>query len=372
MNEPLRPDPSPQPTAPGADLPRVTLGVLCIAGLILAAFWVLRPFFGPAIWAAMIVVATWPLMRRLQTHLWNRRSAAVAVMTLALLIVFVLPVALIIATLLQNTQEISVAIKQLSELRMPTAPHWLAALPLVGEKIRVFWETTMAAGTAELWPQVQPYVGRVARWLLAQAGGVGFLFAQCLLIVVMAALMYAQGEIAAAGLLRLGHRLAGAQGEATVVLVGQAIRGVALGVGVTALVQSVLGGIALALAGVPYAGLLTGVMLVLCLAQVGPMLVMVPAVVWMYSSGADGWGTFLVVMTVVVGTLDNFLRPVLIRMGADLPLLLILTGVIGGLLTLGLIGIFVGPVVLAVVYTLLGEWVRDGETAEARQPDPPQ
>jgi predicted PurR-regulated permease PerM len=154
--------------------------------------------------------------------------------------------------------------------------------------------------------------------------------------------------------------------------VGQAIRGVALGVGVTALVQSVLGGIALAMAGVPFAGLLTGVMLVLCLAQVGPMLVMVPAVVWMYSTGADGWGTFLVVMTVVVGTLDNFLRPILIRMGANLPLLLILAGVIGGLLTLGLIGIFVGPVLLAVVYTLLSAWVRDGETADAPQPDPTQ
>ncbi len=361
MNEPTSSPDSPSSSPPAGvtrtDLPRATLGVLCIAGLILAAFWVLRPFIGPAIWAAMIVVATWPLMRQLQARLWNRRSAAVAVMTLALLILFVLPVALVIATLLQNTNEISSAIKQLSQLRMPTAPDWLAALPLVGERIRVFWETTVAAGTAELWPQVQPYVGRVARWLLAQAGGVGFVFAQCLLIVVMAALMYAQGEIAAAGLLRFGHRLAGAQGEATVVLVGQAIRGVALGVGVTAVVQSALGGIGLAVAGVPYAGLLSGVMLVLCLAQVGPVLVLLPAVVWLYWTGDNGWGTFLAVVTLAVCTLDNVLRPMLIRMGADLPLLLIFIGVIGGLLAFGLVGIFVGPVVLAVVYTLLRAWV---------------
>ncbi|OYZ94684.1 MAG: hypothetical protein B7Y01_00740, partial [Xanthobacter sp. 17-67-6] len=103
---------------------------------------------------------------------------------------------------MQNTNEISAAIKQLSQLRMPTAPDWLAALPLVGERIRVFWETTVAAGSAELWPHVQPYAGQVARWLLAQVGGVGFLLAQGLLIVVMAALMYAQGEVAAAGVLR--------------------------------------------------------------------------------------------------------------------------------------------------------------------------
>jgi predicted PurR-regulated permease PerM len=365
MNEPRQPDATPSPTTEArTDLPRVTLGVLCIAGLILAAFWVLRPFIGPAIWAAMIVVATWPLMCRLQARLWNRRSAAVAVMTAGLLLLFVLPVALIISTLVQNTHEISEALKQLSQLRMPTAPLWVAALPLVGEKIRVFWETTVAAGSAELWPQVQPYAGSLTRWLLAQVGGVGFLLAQGVLIVVMAALMYAQGEVAAAGLLSFGRRLAGDQGEATVVLVGQAIRGVALGVGVTAVVQSVLGGIGLAAAGVPYAGLLTGVMLLLCLAQVGPVLVLLPAVVWLYWSGDSGWGTFLAVLTVVVGTLDNFLRPVLIRMGADLPLLLIFIGVIGGLLAFGLVGIFVGPVVLAVVYTLLQAWVREA-SAEA-------
>ena len=363
------PVPDVTPARPRVDLPRVTLGVLCIGGLLFAALWVLSPFIGAAIWAAMIVVATWPLMRKLQARLWDRRSAAVAVMTLALLVLFVLPVTMVVLTLVQNANEIGAAAKQISHLQVPGAPAWLTGLPVVGEKIGEFWQTTVAGGAAELWPHLQPYAGMATGWLLKQVGGVGFLFVQGLLVVAMAAVMYAQGEVAASGLLRFGRRLAGTYGEDTVVLVGQAIRGVALGVGVTALVQSVLGGIALALAGVPYAGLLTGVMLVLCLAQVGPMLVMVPAVVWMYSSGADGWGTFLVVMTVVVGTLDNFLRPVLIRMGADLPLLLILTGVIGGLLTLGLIGIFVGPVVLAVVYTLLGAWVRDGEAAEAQAPD---
>jgi len=125
----------------------------------------------------------------------------------------------------------------------------------------------------------------------------------------------------------------------------------------------VLGGIGLAIAGVPYAGLLTVVMFMFCLAQLGPTLVLVPAVVWLYWSGATGWGTFLLVVTVVVGTLYNFLRPMLIRMGADLPLLLIFAGVIGGLLAFGLVGIFVGPVVLAVAYTLLQAWSGDGEPA---------
>jgi predicted PurR-regulated permease PerM len=155
--------------------------------------------------------------------------------------------------------------------------------------------------------------------------------------------------------------MGGARGESAIGLAGEAIRAVALGVGITAAVQSVLGGIGLAVAGVPLTFLLTAVMFMLCIAQLGPSLVLVPAVVWLYWSDQSGWGTFLLVWTVIVTSLDNVLRPMLIRMGADLPLLLILAGVIGGLLSAGLVGIFVGPVVLAVAYTLFDAWIDDGD-----------
>ena len=135
----------------------------------------------------------------------------------------------------------------------------------------------------------------------------------------------------------------------------------ALGVGVTAIVQALLGGIGLAIAGVPFAGLLTALMFMLCIAQIGALPVLVPAAIWAFWDGSTGWGVFLVVVSVVVAALDNVLRPVLIRLGADLPLLLIFAGVIGGLLAFGLVGIFVGPVVLAVAYTLLEAWISDGE-----------
>jgi predicted PurR-regulated permease PerM len=345
-----------EPSKPRFDLAQTTLGVLFIGGLILAAFWVLRPFIGPAIWATTIVVATWPLLLRLQALLWGRRGLAVAAMTLALLVLFVLPITLAITTLAQHAEEIVAAVKQLSQWRMPTAPDWLASLPVVGPKIAAFWAETVAAGTEGVWDRVQPYVGQVTRMLVANVGSVGYVLVQGGLIVLLAALMYADGETAAAGLVRFGRRLAGEQGEATVVLAGQAIRGVALGVGVTAVVQSVLGGIGLAVAGVPYAGVLTVVMFMMCIAQLGPMLVLAPATAWLYWSGDTGWGTFLLVVTLVVGTLDNVLRPMLIRMGADLPLLLIFGGVIGGLLAFGLVGIFIGPVVLAVAYRLLEAW----------------
>jgi predicted PurR-regulated permease PerM len=148
-----------------------------------------------------------------------------------------------------------------------------------------------------------------------------------------------------------------------VALAGGAIRGVALGVGVTALVQAVLSGAGLALAGVPFAGLLAAVTFMLCIAQLGPVLVLLPAVVWAFWSDQTGVGIALAVWALVVANLDNVLRPMLIRMGADLPLLLIFAGVIGGLVTFGLVGIFVGPGVLAVAWTLLVAWIDDGERA---------
>jgi predicted PurR-regulated permease PerM len=225
------------------------------------------------------------------------------------------------------------------------------------------WQQAAAAGSAGLISKLAPYADDIAKWFVSQAGSVGLVFVQFLLTVVLAAVMYAGGEHAARALHRFGRRLAGAPGENVVTLAGQAIRGVALGVGVTALVQSVLGGISLGIAGVPFAELLTAVMLLLCIAQLGPSLVMFPAVGWLYWSGETGWGTFLLVCSLVVVTMDNFLRPALIKLGADLPLLLIFAGVIGGLLAFGLIGLFIGPVVLAVAYTLLGAWIDAGEGA---------
>jgi predicted PurR-regulated permease PerM len=186
---------------------------------------------------------------------------------------------------------------------------------------------------------------------------------QFLLTVVIVVVMYTQGETARAGLIRFGRRLAGDRGEGVVVLAGQAVRAVALGVVVTALAQTLLAGLGLFVAGIPFAGLLTGVILLLCIAQVGPLLVLAPAVIWLFWTDQTVWGVALLVWTVLVGALDNVLRPILIRKGADLPLLLIFAGVIGGLIAFGIIGLFVGPVALAVTYTLLRDWVAEGERA---------
>lgn len=346
------------------DLVRTTLGVLTTGGLILAVFWILRPFLAATIWATMIVVATWPLMLWFEARLWRRRSLAVGVMTLLLLLLFVVPLMLAISAIVTHSAAIVEAAKVVINFRLPAPPDWLAGLPFVGEMAQDAWLRLADTRPQDWIGQVMPYVDDVAKWSVAQAGSLGVLFVQFLLIVLLSALMYAGGETAARAVQRFSERLAGQYGLTAVTLGSQAIRGVALGVGITAVVQASIGGVGLAIAGVPLAGPLTALMLMLCIAQIGPFLVMIPAIAWVYWSGDTFYGTVLLVFGSVAMTIDNVIRPVLIRRGADLPLLLIFAGVIGGLLAFGLIGIFIGPVVLAVAYKLVDAWINEAGSLE--------
>jgi predicted PurR-regulated permease PerM len=184
---------------------------------------------------------------------------------------------------------------------------------------------------------------------------------QFLLTTIVTAILMAKGELVRDSCFRFAERLGGQKGHDVAVLAAQTIRSVVLGVVLTALIQSAIGGTGLVVSGVPAAGLLTAVMFFLCLAQLGPLLVMLPAVGWLYWSGQNGVATVLLVISLVAGTLDNFVRPLLIKRGADLPLLLIFAGVLGGLLAFGVIGLFLGPVVLTVGHTLLAAWVSSGK-----------
>jgi predicted PurR-regulated permease PerM len=339
------------------DTARGVLAVLFIVALIGSSLWILRPFLAAMVWAATIVVATWPLMISLQVWLWGRRVLAVAVMTLLLLCVLVVPLTFAIATIVSNVDEVVAWVKSLATLKLPALPEWIADLPLLGPRMVELWERVAASGIQEITARAAPYAGVFIGWFLAQVGNVGLLLVQLLLTIILAAVMYANGELMALRVVRFGQRLGGAGGENAVWLAGQTIRGVALGIVVTALAQTLLGGLGLGIAGVPYAAVLTAAMFLLAIAQIGVVPLLGCATAWLYWTGESGWGTFMLVWTIIVGGMDNFLRPILIRKGADLPLLLIFAGVVGGLLAFGLIGIFIGPVVLAVTDKLLTAWI---------------
>jgi predicted PurR-regulated permease PerM len=345
------------------DLPQIMFGVLFIALMTVASIWVVQPFILGFAWAGMVVIATWPLMIKLQKLLWGKRFLAVIVMTLLLILLFVLPIALLVSSAIENGTPLVQLASNPSSLHMPDF-KWLQSIPLVGHKLYSGWHSLINGGGSALMGKVQPYVGQTASWFVTQAGHLGRFIVHCSLMLLFSALLYSRGEQVGMGIRHFAIRLAADRGDAAVILAGQAIRAVALGVVVTAIVQSVLGGIGLAIAGIPYATVLTVVMFVCCVAQIGPLLVLIPAIVWLYWTGDNTWGTVLLVWSCVVGSLDNVLRPVLIRMGADLPMLLILSGVIGGLFAFGMIGLFIGPVVLAVSYRLISLWVNEAPEPE--------
>jgi predicted PurR-regulated permease PerM len=344
-----------------ADLARITFAVLFIGALTLASFWILRPFLAAFVWAVMVVVATWPVLIKLEALLGGRRSLAVLCMSAGMFLLFFVPIVLAVDAIVEHTDTASAWLKSLESKQVRPPPDWLAGVPLIGKQSAEAWSRIAGTELPELAARVQPYARSITRWVVTEAGELGLLILEILLIVVLSAVLYAGGEDWARWLKAFAQRLAAERGEAAVTLAGQAIRGVALGVIVTAIVQSVLAGLGLAVAGVPFAAPLTAVILLLCIAQLGPVmfLILMAAAGWLYNSGATGWAIGLVIWAIFVGTMDNFLRPVLIRSGVDLPFILIFGGVIGGLLSFGPIGLFVGPVLLAVAYTLLDAWVME-------------
>jgi predicted PurR-regulated permease PerM len=355
-------------TSAARDITRITLGVVFIGLMITASLWVLLPFVGATVWATMIVVATWPIMIGLQARLGRRRWPAVTIMTLVMLLFLVVPLVLAVTTVLEYADNIASLSRSVATLKVPPPPDWVEKVPVLGSKLATDWRQLAATSNEELATRAAPYIRTAVLGLAAQAGGFAVLLLHFLLTVIVTAILYTTGEAAAKGVRRFARRLAGDRGENSVILAGQAIRAVALGVVVTAIAQTAAAGLGLAVSGVPYAGLLTAVIFVLCIAQLGPILVLVPAVVWLYWTGDATWGTVLLIWTVLVGAMDNVLRPILIRRGADLPLLLIFAGVIGGLIGFGIIGLFVGPVVLAVTYRLLESWVSDIDRTPEESP----
>lgn len=339
------------------DVTRTMLAVLFIGTLIASSFWILRPFLTSLVWATIIVVATWPLLLKLQSWLWHKRGLAVAVMSVILLLVLVIPLSLAILSIIGSADEIATRVKSLSTFSVPPMPEWIGKIPLVGKKVAESWQQYAALPPEELSARLTPYAKNAIGWFLAKAGSIGMMILQFLLTVIISAILYANGETAASGVRKFARRLAGEKGDETAVLAAKAVRGVSAGIVLTAIIQTVMAGSGLAITGVPAVAILTAVIFILCIAQIGPAIIMILSIIWLFHSGQTFWGSVLIVWSIPVILIDNIIRPFLIKMGADLPFLLILAGVIGGLIAFGVIGLFIGPVILAVTLTLLQAWV---------------
>ena len=344
---------------PSGDVTRLVLLVLFIAMLLVGSLWTLLPFLGGLIWAATVVIATWPLLLKLRART-GRPWLAVLIMTSLTLLAVILPFAFAVSTLLDVAHRGPELLGDYFTRGLGPPPDWLNRIPAVGNQLVAKWQEIAAGGRDALIEASRPYLGAAAQWAVSVTGGIGMVALNILLTVALVAILYAQGEIAARGALAFGYRLGGERGMDVIRLAAQAVRSVALGVVVTALVQSVLAGLALWLCGIPASGVLAALVFMLGIAQLGPLPVMLPAIAWLYWTDQAVWGTVLLVLAIPIGALDNVLRPILIRRGVQLPMLLIIAGVIGGLIGFGVMGLFVGPVLLAATYTLTKSWVAEG------------
>lgn len=326
--------------------------------LVVAALVVIAPFAAALAWAAVIVVSVWRPLEWLTARLGGRRGLVGMLLALATLAVIVGPAIALGDAAVAAMPALAAMAEDLAAAAQREAPAQLARLPLVGERAAAAWLALMA-DLGPLFDTAGRIAPEIAGWLARQTLALGLTLLQLLLVALATGVMYARGPAGAELVQRLAERVGGAEGLETLAVAVRAIRAVSVGVVGTAAVQAVLAWVGFALAGVPAPLALAVAVLVLGIVQIGPLPVWLPVVAWQFAAGADTLTAVLLLVWCagVVQTVDNVLRPLLISRGARLPLLLMLVGVLGGLIAMGLIGVFLGPTILGVGYVLLRRWL---------------
>jgi len=336
------------------------LGLIAVLALTVACLLVLRPFLSSLLWAAILVYSTWPAYRFLRERMRLSPGWAAGVMVAAEFLLIGLPLVFATPTKREDIEGLRASVESLLTQGMPGLGGWLGRLPLVGPYLGP-WFAGLDTGIAGLAELVKPYAGTLAQSLLSILLAVLSGLAELLVAIFLAFFLYRDGPaIAARGEAALA-RLAGDRTRHLVDLTGDVTRGVVYGLLGTAVAQGVMTAFGLWLSGVPRPVLLGVVAGVISIFPVGAPLVWIPATLWLFSQGSTGWAIFLGLYgTFGISSADNFIRPWLISRGADLPLLLTLLGALGGVFAFGFLGLFLGPVLLAVGFTLLQDWAAEG------------
>ncbi|MDF3073922.1 MAG: family transporter [Alphaproteobacteria bacterium] len=348
----IAPDLARKPTRKLDDAFQIALAAL----LIYACIRIVMPFIGVLLWSAILAVMLYPLHLRLARRLGNRWSALL-IGLVGVTAMFLLT-AMVLASLGASLYSLFTSLQD-GTLTVKAPPGWLAELPLVGAKLADAW-IAIAANVPEALAKYGPMLKGPAASLAAFASG---LVAGEMIFVAsfaIAAVLVAYGEGCAGFAERLLTRILGsaAQGSRLVILTAATIRGVATGVVGVAVIQAVLTGIGFFAIGLEGAGLLTLVILLFAIVQVPVFLITLPVIVYVFATEATTPAIIFTVWTVIAGLSDNVLKPLMLGRGLEVPMPVILIGVIGGMIVDGLVGLFIGPVVLAVAYVLLMEWMR--------------
>jgi len=335
--------------------------IAAITLLTLGCLYVMAPFLGAVMFAAAVAISSWPMYQRLLRRFGQRRTLAASTMTLTLTLLILIPIALLGYHLADNLGRLFDQLRILIESGEVAPPAWIRNIPMVGTHIDDYLreligsrEQMMALGRRMLEP---------GRHYLAASGLVlGTAIAQMALAAFVAFFLYRDGLTLLRAVTVVMGRVMGDSAPQIIRTVSLTVRGVMYGLLGTALAQALVAAVGFLIAGVPGVPLLSVLVFVLSLVPVGPPLVWGGAALWLFSHGENGWGIFMVIWgTVLISGVDNVVKPMLISRGSSLPFLLTLLGVLGGVLAFGFVGIFIGPTLLAVGYSLLSEWTGGGD-----------
>ena len=345
----------------GADrVPERVLAGALLAGLAVGCAVVLLPFLSALLWGAILVFTTWPLFAGLRTHLHVGSRPAAGIMVLLTTVLIVLPIALAAPAGADDVNQLRISFQAALDAGLPGAPAWLLSLPVIGPTLTEYWNR-WAADLSAMVGFFSPWFGMLAENGLKVLLGIASGLVQFIIALVVAFFFWASGDTLTTYMNRIARRIAGDRAERLVAVTGATVRGTVYGILGTALVQGLLTTIGLSVAGVPrplLLGLIAGLLSVL---PIGAPVIWIPASLWLLGTGHSAWGIVLALYGLfIISGSDNVIRPYFISRGAQLPFLLTILGVLGGALAFGLLGIFLGPVLLGVGYTLVAEFAGSG------------
>jgi len=327
-----------------------------LALLVLWCFQIVRPFIMPVLWGAIMAVAIYPLFVKAYAAFGGRQKLTATLITLLALAILIVPTVMLSGSMIESSKTLAADIEA-GTLTVPPPSDKVKDWPLIGEKLHSAWSlaSTNLEGALE---KFKPQVEAVGKWLLSGAAGVGGGVLMFVISIIIAGAFLVYGRSGSQAMESIAGRVMGKQnGKEFVDLTGATIRSVAQGVLGVALIQSVLAGIGLLVMGVPYAGIWAVLVLLLAIIQLPPLLILGPIIVYEFSVAETVPAVIFMIWSLIVSVSDGFLKPLFLGRGMDIPMLVILLGAIGGMILSGIIGLFVGAVVLAVGYTLFMAWL---------------
>jgi len=332
------------------------MGLVALAALGIGILLVLQPFVSSILWAIVLTYSTWPVYEVVRRGVRGRATLAASIMTALLALVVLLPVTLVGIGFGDSVAPVADAVRKSLRDGLPDLPAWIQGLPIVGERLQAYWATIAHDSTLllqDLARLLEPFKSKLVAGGLRIGEGLLYL----VLSVVLAFFFYRDGDAAAGAYSRALQRIAGARAARLTQVAGGTIRSVVYGILGTALAQAILAAVGLWIAGVPAALLWGTLTFFLSVVPVGPPLVWGGAAIWLFYEGSIGWAVFVALWGFfLVSGVDNVIKPYLISRGSRLPFILTLLGVLGGALAFGFIGVFLGPLLLALGYRLLQEW----------------